>query len=354
MHIDDEFVAAEPSEIGTDKAFAIFEIDSQIRDRIAASISKDGYDPSKPIVVWRDRNAVIDGHTRRLAAIDARKQVLVCFADFEDEDEAIDYAVRCQKDRRNLTTEGLFAAIKAVDTLRIRGGDRRSEQAKSKAPAGAFDSPPQGHHKSAYETAAIVGIAHRTVERVRTITDYAEKTGDTSEMEAVVKGEKTITGAYMTTVAKKRRDREVSGKASKKNVQQACRSVSIVNGQARSLDVRLMERPVEPIDEAWLGSLPARAFVVRRDNFDADALIVRRCKPLLQAIRDEIERAIGPRSPSGMTPLHRAIHRVLGLANPESWRVCDACKGGAHGKGPACRECDGNGYVIPNFTKGSN
>jgi hypothetical protein len=134
----------------------------------------------------------------------------------------------------------------------------------------------------------------------------------------------------------------------------AYHSVQITNGPAVPLGVRLMERPVDASDEAWLASLPARSRVAHPDKFDADALIVRHCKPRLQAIKDEIERLIGLRSPSGMTPLHRALHRVFDLAGAENWRPCESCEGGSRGKSGSCRDCNGTGYVIPNFTRGTD
>jgi hypothetical protein len=205
MKIDDECVSVDPKEIGVDPRLAIFEVDPALRDRIAESMRAAGFDPSKPIVVWRGRNLVVDGHTRRAAAITAGLDVLVHFADFEDEDEAIDYAVRCQKDRRNLTPEGLYAAILAVDQRRKRGGDRRSEAARELAqfpPRRELKSAPT-HHGTAEETAAVVGVSASTVERVRAIADLAAS-GDPSEREALLSGDKSIKAAAEAATAKKK------------------------------------------------------------------------------------------------------------------------------------------------------
>jgi hypothetical protein len=83
----------------------------------------------------------------------------------------MDYAVANQRDRRNLTDAELASLVMAVDKRRTRGGDQKSEAAKSKAPRDAFDP------KSAETTAELTSTSPRKVEKVRPIMEYAEKTG---------------------------------------------------------------------------------------------------------------------------------------------------------------------------------
>ena len=82
----------------------------------------------------------------------------------------MDYAIANQRDRRSLTNEELVRLVVAVDKRKQRGGDRRSEQAKSKASNDAIE-------KSSDTTAALAGTSPRKVEKIRAISDYAEKTG---------------------------------------------------------------------------------------------------------------------------------------------------------------------------------
>jgi hypothetical protein len=73
-----------------------------------------------------DPDGRIEAETVR-AGID----VFVCVHNFKDEDEALDYAVACRRDRRNLTRGELYSLVKAVHNRRPRGGDRKSEDFKS-------------------------------------------------------------------------------------------------------------------------------------------------------------------------------------------------------------------------------
>ena len=66
------------------------------------------------------------------------------------------------------------------------GGDRRSE---SKAPNGANGG------KSASDTAELLGVSPRTVERVRTVLDHAPET----VKEAVLSGSQSVNAAYTET-----------------------------------------------------------------------------------------------------------------------------------------------------------
>jgi hypothetical protein len=171
-----------------------------LTEKIAHSMREGGFDPSKPVNVWRGKNLVIDGHHRRQAAIEAHVQVLVCFHDFPDEDAALDYAIANQRDRRNLSDSELASLVKAVDKRRKRGGDHKSEEAKSICSAEQIETP------SHVQTAALAGTSPAKVRRVRTIFDHAEETGDTEERDAVLRGAQSINAAERSVAAKKRKE----------------------------------------------------------------------------------------------------------------------------------------------------
>ena len=83
---------------------------------------------------------VVDGHTRLQAAMDlGLEEVPVHKKSFPDEDAALEYAIHNQRHRRNLTEAEILRCIEAVDKRRDRGGDRRSEEAKSKPPVGGIE-----------------------------------------------------------------------------------------------------------------------------------------------------------------------------------------------------------------------
>ncbi len=136
------------------------------------------------LCVWRQRNVVVDDHQRRLAAIAVGCEAHVVFRDFDDEEAALDYAIKSQRDRRSMTDAETISCIIAVDKRKTRGGDRKSEEAKSIPPSGGIDPT-----SSAEATANLVGISPRKVERARTVIDHAEKTGDDTELKAVKESE---------------------------------------------------------------------------------------------------------------------------------------------------------------------
>ena len=112
--------------------YGLFPIDQIVVSAIAKDIKKIGYDLSHPVVIWKGENIVIDGNTRVEAAKQAGLETIpVDEKEFKDQDEALEYAIHHQRDRRNLTDADLVLCIRAVDKRRERGGDRKSEKAKS-------------------------------------------------------------------------------------------------------------------------------------------------------------------------------------------------------------------------------
>jgi hypothetical protein len=82
----------------------------------------------------------------------------VCFHDFADEDEALDYAIRNQRDRQNLTNAELMRLVELVDKRRKHGGDRRSQEFNAQDCA--------LKNRSSEATATLTGISSRKVEQV--------------------------------------------------------------------------------------------------------------------------------------------------------------------------------------------
>lgn len=175
---------------------SLFPVDPQMVDAIAEHMQENGYEETQPIVLWdltdqeNSNHAlyVVDGHTRLQASKKAKlSPVYVARMTFQDNDDALQYAIHNQRDRRNLTDADLFRCIEAVDKRKQRGGDRKSEQVKSKTSIEAIDSV-----SSAEETARIVGTSKAKVERARSVLDH----GDEETKEQVLRGEKSIHRAY--------------------------------------------------------------------------------------------------------------------------------------------------------------
>jgi hypothetical protein len=96
-----------------------------------------GFDKTQPIVIWRGRNIVIDGHTRLAVAIQKElKEVWVIEKDFLNEDDAIQYAIHLQRDRRKLTDADIFQLVRVLDKRHPPGRPRKnaSSDAVSKIP----------------------------------------------------------------------------------------------------------------------------------------------------------------------------------------------------------------------------
>ena len=166
----------------------LFPIQERILDEIYWGIQKNGYDYSKPIILWESHDSiVIDGHTRLRAARKAGLcKIPVVLKVFLDEDEALQYAIRCQRNRRNLTANEILTCIAELDRRRKAGRPGNDKLAQYCANFG----------KSAQETAGILGVSVRKVEQARTVLDKAPE----DIKEAVKSGEITINAAYLRTV----------------------------------------------------------------------------------------------------------------------------------------------------------
>lgn len=101
-----------------------------------------------------------------------------------------------------MTDGEIFACIEALDKRKPRGGDRRSEKAKSKASDDAIEKP----GKSAAETANLLGISTTKVERNRSVL----KNGDPETIEAVKNGEISANEAYQKTRKNRKKTRTES------------------------------------------------------------------------------------------------------------------------------------------------
>ena len=166
----------------------LFPINEKTLDLIFWDMQKNGYDRSQPIVVWESHDSiVIDGHTRLRAARKAGIfEVPHMLKPFPDENAALEYAIKCQRNRRNLKD---FEIMKCIEEL-----DKKKQQGQRN------DLVPHGTMlgKSSYDTAALFGINHRKVERARKVLDDAPK----DVKAAVQSGQMSINAAYNRTVEK--------------------------------------------------------------------------------------------------------------------------------------------------------
>ena len=170
---------------------SLFSIKAEVFEAIKADMAVNGFDPSKPVNVWRKPDGtriLIDGCTRVLAAEElGLLRVTAYEKTFASEAEALAYAIHTQRDRRNLSDAELLRLIELVD--------RPQEGFRSPlAPIGANEPVAP---KTAAITADAIGISVRKVERARAVLSSPE------EAAAVRRGEKTIHQAAEAAKAKR-------------------------------------------------------------------------------------------------------------------------------------------------------
>jgi protein gp37 len=117
---------------------------------------------------------------------------------FEDEDEALNYAIHNQRDRRNLTDADILRLVEAVDKRKKTGP---KDSASNDAKLG----------KSAAETAEVIGTSQAKVEKARTVINHAPD----EVKEEVKSGKSSINRAYKEAkkAAEHRRDERKTTKA---------------------------------------------------------------------------------------------------------------------------------------------
>jgi hypothetical protein len=108
-----------------------FPVMPALLDAVVEAMHTWGYDQSQPVMVWEAGQALMDGHTRLKAAVQAGfEDVPVYCKSFETEDEALHYAIHLQRQRRNLTDAGIIRCIEALDRRKRQGEDQAREKGR--------------------------------------------------------------------------------------------------------------------------------------------------------------------------------------------------------------------------------
>jgi hypothetical protein len=109
---------------------AVFKRDDNIRDSITEIMRSKGYDEAEPIAAWKREDGlfILDGHTRYEAAQAAGiRLVPVVEKEFENLEDAIEYTVNRQTERRNLTPYAIVMMAGSLDHKRHDGTGRSNE-----------------------------------------------------------------------------------------------------------------------------------------------------------------------------------------------------------------------------------
>jgi ParB family chromosome partitioning protein len=122
------------SEIKTDPRLAgMFTINPEILASIVKSMRESGYDKSQPLVLWKGKGVVIDGHTRLQVAFEAGiSEIPVEEKEFVALEDAKLYAYRRQAERRNLTPAEILAAAAELQNKDSRDGTGRASEILAK------------------------------------------------------------------------------------------------------------------------------------------------------------------------------------------------------------------------------
>lgn len=101
------------SDIKTSKPFIdLFTINEDVLSSIIENMREKGYDDNQPVIIWKEQDTLIDGHTRLQAAKTVGiTSIPAVYASFENEDMVLDYMHRLQFNRRNIGDGDLIRLI---------------------------------------------------------------------------------------------------------------------------------------------------------------------------------------------------------------------------------------------------
>jgi len=171
----------------------LFSIKNENLSEITLSMKKNGFDSYQPLHVWKVglKFFLIDGHTRRLAALAAQQSIVpVYIHSFSDKKEALEYASSLQLSRRNLSDTEIFTFLGRIDNLKTTG--RKDKSKATEITTG----------KSASVTAKKLGTSTTKVERARSVAKKASAT----VKQDLNEGKISINEAYNTIKKDKNND----------------------------------------------------------------------------------------------------------------------------------------------------
>ena len=101
---------------------SLFAIREDIKNAIRSHMQEHGYDESKPVDVWKRPSldgfdyVLVDGFTRTQAAKEAGRLTVTAYLHaFASVEEARDYAIHTQRDRRNLSDAEIMSVLGMID-----------------------------------------------------------------------------------------------------------------------------------------------------------------------------------------------------------------------------------------------
>ncbi len=178
----------ETNKITTKEPFStLFRIRPENLKEVTTDMEENGFDSLEPLLIWKEEDILIDGHTRLEAAKELGiKDVPTKLIPFENELEAIQYSAKRNWNRRNVTKGDKFRLIRILDERGDHGGDTRSKNSKNHRLNLSNGLTPTER------TAKILGVSGTQVNKMRTILDY----GTNEDIEDVENDEISIDTAW--------------------------------------------------------------------------------------------------------------------------------------------------------------
>jgi ParB family chromosome partitioning protein len=154
-------------------------------------MKENGFDFAFPLILWG--NILVDGNTRLLVARELEiEEVPVDVKEFFDQQEALEYAIHNQRDRRNLSDADLLACIEVLD------------EKMSRKEAGAKGGKKEAKAEPTHEkTAKTLKVSKTKVSEARAVLSDEKATKD------VKAGKKTISKAAKEVRESKKPVKEV-------------------------------------------------------------------------------------------------------------------------------------------------
>jgi len=353
----------DPEELELAQPFSdIFPERSDVVQAIEAKMAATGYDMAQPIVIWQrepgTKPVVVDGNQRCRAARKAKIDVGVFFQSFASEDEAVDYAISRQRDRRNLTDIELRKCVELLDRRKPQGGEgaeRGGRAGVSKASRDAFETgKPQSPQKSAASTAKQCGVSTSKIERTRYINTHAPEEFKRN-MEAAPVGESkpwTLNKCWRETqklVAERKADAKREAMAAPA-VGKSTTPPPEIKRAVASVPLPKSGLPVTDAEREFMSRIPLRVELAEGlpvSTMDNDLRIFLMLEPTLKRIKEDVLKLLGPCSKDWLAPLHKAVAELVDTPHPSSWRRCQKCDGEKVRLGDGtCKRCRGCGYSI--------
>jgi hypothetical protein len=191
----------------------LFPINPETLERIKEHMKVYGFDLSQPVIVWD--GVLVDGHTKLRAALEnGIEEIPACEKDFANEDEAVEYAIHNQVDRRNLTDGDILRLVEMLDKKKEVGRPKRitsGDVISGAVPIEGhlFDDPKKGRirqildpvKRTSVTTARLIGTSSAKVEKARTILDRVNL--DPGIKQGVLNGEISLNEAYRKALKKR-------------------------------------------------------------------------------------------------------------------------------------------------------